>query len=276
MTDLSELFTAARDAAAVDATPFPVVPDRRTAIAVPEGYVLHEFDLDAYAAGPQRRTDTTHVRDTASFVEMVNRYADISTVIYVDHDARKAVAVFDDHSPDAARLGTNGWRQHRCQVDWRITPAWKRWTGLDRQMVDQEAFAEHIEEGLTEIAEPAGADLLEIAQSLRATKSAAWRSERRLQNGEAKLEYVEEINASAGRTGDMTIPGSFTLVLPVLEGSEPRMVKARLRFRLNGSTLRLGYLLDKPDEVVRAAVDRELDEVRSEIETDVLVVNGQP
>jgi uncharacterized protein YfdQ (DUF2303 family) len=269
-TDLSDLFDHAAAAAAAIKTPHPLNPAEIHAFVIPERYKLEQLDLERYMPTPRRPKGTTIARDTRSFVELVNRHGTDETVIYVDRAKATATAVFDDHHLDA------GWREHRCVVHWQLTDAWDRWIRFDRVMLEQSEFAAQIEEGLSEIAKPAGADLLEIAQTLHATKGVTFRSERRLQTGEVKLAYVEDLQTSAGREGDMTIPAAFTLVLPILEGANPVQIEARLRFRLVGQKLSLGYLLDKPAERLKAAVDAEVVGIRGEIDEGIPVINGCP
>lgn len=123
-------------------------------------------------------------------------------------------------------------------------------------MMTQVEFAEHIEAGLEEIIEPEAASMLELAQNFHATTDATFRSSTRLQSGEQRLQYDEEVKASAGASGDMTVPTAFLLGLAPFVGEDPYKLAARLRFRVNGGRLTLGYVLDRPDRVRRDAIEQ--------------------
>lgn len=120
-------------------------------------------------------------------------------------------------------------------------------------MLAQTAFAEHVEESLLDITAPPAADMLEIAQSFQATTKVAFESGHRLNSGQQQLTYVEETGAKAGRKGELTIPQTFELALAPFEGSATYKVSARLRYRIGDGQLRIGYFLDRPEEVLRSA-----------------------
>ncbi len=172
-----------------------------------------------------------------------------ATTIWVHPENGKVVAVLDDHPPAGA-----AWGKHRAELHLVVTDEWKFWTANDGQMLSQEAFAEHIELGLREIREPAGADMLEIAQSFYATTNAEMRSARRLQDGSVRVMYNEETEASAGARGELDIPKQFTLGVAPFLGEDAYEVVARLRYRINNGDLRLGYKLERPADVVRDAL----------------------
>jgi len=227
---------------------------------VPDGYRRETTDLVDYAAGPRRKTGSDVVIDTESIIAVLQRHANESTVVYVQPERMTAQAVLDDH----ATAGP-GWRQHRTTLRWQPTPSWLRWQAAHRKMLAQDDFAELVEDGLTEISRPAGADLLELAQSIRATTNASFRSDRRLVSGQVQLSYVEEIDARAGADGQMTIPQSITLMLAPFHGSTHREVFARLRYRVNGGKLTLGVIIDRIEEVLLEAIEDEVTKIRTTV-----------
>jgi uncharacterized protein YfdQ (DUF2303 family) len=237
-------------------------------------------DLQPYADAPRRAAGIVQLVTTDSLVTYLHRHTrpeaingsvdDQRCSLYVDLPNFTAITVLNDHSYDGP-----GWRDDRATLKWQPTPGWQRWAGVDRKMLQQDEFSELIEDGLTEIATPSGADLLELAQSIRATTSANFRSDRRLQNGRVQLTYVEEVDARAGADGQMEIPADITLVLAPFQGAEPVTVKARLRYRVTGGKLTLGIILNNPDIVLADAVDRELSLIRS-VHPHVMVVLGRP
>lgn len=224
-----------------------------------------------YDQFPSRPRVTYRPATADAFVGICKRHLDADRSTVWAHPTRgRFVAVFDDNqAPDAplehSDQPASHWREHRAVLELTHTPEWLHWTSKDGQLRDQVAFAEHIEDGLTEIASPPGADLLEMAQTFHAHTTAAFRSAQRLQSGQVQVRYDEEIEAKTGRGGDVEIPALFSIVVRPFLGSEPVLMDARLRYRLGGGKLTLGYKLDHPDLAVRKVIDR----IRTEIEAEL-------
>ena len=128
--------------------------------------------------------------------------------------------------------------------------------GKNGVLMGQEDFALHIEEGLQEIEQPHAADMLEMAQSFRLTNNASFRTAKRLSSGEQQFLYDETVEAKAGKSGQpATVPATFILLVAPFVGEEERQVVAKLRYRMSGGSFAIGYKLDRPDKVVRDALD---------------------
>ena len=97
--------------------------------------------------------------------------------------------------------------------------------------------------------------MLEMAQSFRVTNNASFRSSKRLASGEQQFMYDETVEAKAGRSGELTVPATFVLLLAPFIGEEERQVVAKLRYRMGGGSFQIGYKLFRPDKVVRDALD---------------------
>lgn len=266
-TDLAALAEWAAEHTEDVVRPWQVV-DGVVVAAVPPGWDLRSVDVDRTLPYPRRRSGTVTLITVTSLIDFLKRHADDAACCYVDPQSLRFVAVLNDHYEEA------GWRDHRAVLQLEATPAWLRWSGANRTMLDQEAFAELVEDGLAEIVTPDGADVLELAQSMHATTAAKFRSDRRLANGRVQLEYVEEVDARAGADGSMVIPSEIVLAVSPFAGSEPVEVRARLRYRLHGGKLTLGIVLNQPEQVVWTALEHEAERVSTE--TGVLVVWGQP
>lgn len=207
---------------------------------------------DQYRDQPARKTGTARVRDVDSFTTYWAKHRiDGASEIYADRDSCTLAAVLDAHSAEAA-----GWAQHRIILGLRHSEAWKTWAGYDRKMLDQEPFAEHIELNLADIREPAAATMLEIAQTMSGAVKADWQSGITLANGARRLAYIETASASAGAKGDLVIPKELLLGLPVFDGADVAdPVRALFRYRINGGKLQLGYIMDRPVDVISAAFE---------------------
>lgn len=232
------------------ARPSVLDPQKPQAFIVPEGTRVEQPDLSAWRFSPLRKTGVYRpatVEALLAYTEWQN--TETETTVWVHPTSGKVEAIFDDNGAEP------GYRQHRALLQLQPTPEWTYWTSKDGEMMNQEAFAEHIEGGLEEIATPDAADMLEIAQSFHASKEGAFRQSTRLHSGEQRLQYDETVTASAGKTGELTVPTVILLAVAPFYGEDRYKLTARLRFRLSGGKLTLGYILDRPESVKRDALE---------------------
>lgn len=215
--------------------------------------VAEVLDLERFMPEPRRVAGVYNTADVASFVDYITAFAAANvegTTIWVDQPSASIIAILNDAAPD-----TPAWRDHRAQVSLTRTPEWNLWLSHDGQLMRQEAFAEHIQEGITEITDPPGADMLEIAQSIQGKTDVDWKAASRVDNGAIGLQYAETIEAKAGRDGKLEIPDTITLGIAPYIGEEPFEVKGRIRYRVKDGALTIGYKLDRPSEVERAVLE---------------------
>lgn len=238
--------------ALASAKPNTLEPGEYHALVIPEGGKLAEVDLtERFAAHPMRKTGTVNLHTGASLATYVKEHEETdATRIYADVYTRRIVGVVDGH---AIGEGNPGWGQHRAVLEMRHTPEWKRWATKDGLLLGQVDFAEHVEESLDDIREPDGATLLELAKTFEAKTDIAFRSAVVLESGQRQLNYVQNIDARAGVTGDIVIPKELTLGLAPFEGSDQYKVTARLRYRITNGVLGIGYQLIRAEDVMRAA-----------------------
>lgn len=239
-------------------------------VVVPPGATHQVVDLERHLEAPRRQ------KGTATFItdESLSRYvreqgdADI-TALYANPELWKVVAVLNHHTDEFP-----AWGDHRAVLQLKSTTAWTRWSGSDGRLGTQTAFAELIEEGIDDVVDPPGAELLELAQSFQAHTKVEFKSQRRLDNGETQLTYSETIDARAGQQGTITIPKEFVLGIAPFEGCEPYKVVARLRYRINNGDLQIGYRLLRPEDIQRAAFDDVVE--RIEQATEITAFRGTP
>lgn len=259
---VANLATAAAD-------PHTLVDGHALGVVIPHGYKHEVIDLERYGANPGRAHGTVLTVEPDSFLTIFNRHGNEAAFLYADKDKLTVTAVFNDD-----QFQTPGWRDHRAVLALRPTLEWLHWAGASGKLMDQAAFAEHIEAGLAEIREPDAASMLELAQTFEATTKAEFKSATRLTSGQRAFSYVEAVNARAGGTGELEVPETFTLGIAPFAGAAPYRLMARLRFRLDSGALRLGYRLERPHEVMEAAFD---DVTTSLLEhTSSAVVYGTP
>lgn len=206
---------------------------------------------DDYLDTPKRKRGTVVVRDAGSFLSYWRKHSDAGSEVYADRSKLAITAVLDAHTVTGPRFG-----DHRLVLQLRYSDPFAAWLGRSGRWHNQIEFAEFIEDHRLDVREPVAAELLELAQTFQATKQASFKSSNRLKDGQRQLEYTEQINATAGGNGQLTIPDVFVLGLPVFDGDrEPYRVEARLRYRIESSGLRLAFIVDQSAEIVNSAFE---------------------
>lgn len=220
-------------------------------VLVPDGYEHVLVDTERWLPAPRRKTGSVILHTGDSFSAYVNAHKGPETALYADPRSTPAhiVAVLNGHGSGP------GFGDHRATLALRHSPAWQRWVGRDNDRGSQTTFAEHLEVGAGEIVDPPAATMLELAETFHANTKVTFTSSHVLSSDQRALEYREQTEASAGRTGSITVPKSFTLALAVFEGDVRREILARLRFSTSGGQLKIGYSLDRPDELAEEAFD---------------------
>lgn len=282
--ELSEGFSNTTSAAVLAgieiAGPQEIYAGRFFTQLVPAGARVETFDTEELeqrlAPHPRRKTGAVHVQDAASFIAYIEKHELPCTEVYADPARMKLVGVINAHEEstrDEALENKGGHGDHRVELELLQTDAWKAWTSKDKVLMDQLAFAEHLEDNAADVIDPDAATMLEIAQSLHATTSGDFKSAQRIDSGTVSFRFEETQTARAGQTGELEIPTTFKLALRPFEGAEPAEVTARFRYRV-GNPLRVSYALLDPQGIARQAFLDHVDAVRDAINPPVF--QGRP
>lgn len=264
-SDMANVIETAQEAV----EPHDLEPDQLYGVTIPAGARHEVIDLELHLPAPRRKLGDVSLNDAESFARYVTKHAeDSATELYADVTRQSIIALLNDHNVHGP-----GWGDHRATLELRQTPQWQIWTKADGAMLAQVAFAELVEDNLPDIVDPDGATLLELSQSFQARTNVRFESAKRLQGGDRQLVYTEDVTATAGAKGDITIPATFTLGISPFEVGEAYSVVARLRYRITDGRLTLGYRLDRPADVLRSAFRDVVTEVQSRTGIDVLYGN---
>lgn len=228
-------------------------------------------DLEKYKPTPRRKRGTVIVFDAASFNQVIADNSDAGNIaIYLDRNPDKpsVVAVLNGNGKAGA-----GWSDFRCEIAFRSTPQWLKWKSIDGKMLPQVTFAEFVEDNLADIAEPAGAAMLEIATYLEAVRSVNFKSGVRLSSGAIQFQHAEDIEAKVG-SGQIAIPETFTLALAPVFGLPAYRIPARFRYRIQDGKLTLGLKLQRVEDMMAQIIE----DVIAKIErgANVSVMDGLP
>ncbi|MFF7452147.1 MULTISPECIES: DUF2303 family protein [unclassified Streptomyces] len=249
--------------------PHQLEPGKYYAFNTPNGIAQVDLTGPAHTGIPPRKSGTTIVRDARSWTAYFTKHSGQASEVYSDSERLTVTAVLNAHGADEP-----SWGDHRLRLELRTTDAWKQWMQNDGQLLDQEAFAEFLEDHLPELLAPTSADMLEIAQSLQATSKVDFQSGVRLTTGQRQFQYVETTTTKAGQKGQLTVPETFVIGLIPFEGSEGYKITARLRYRITDRGLRMGYRLERPADVLRTAFGDVVNQIDGDIEQPIL--NGTP
>lgn len=261
--DLSEIPTdrgidSVIDLATAAAGPYALEEGGVYAVAVPAGAVVQviDRDLDEYQAHPRQTKGTFRLRTADSLAAYLAKHELPQTELWADLDSSRITAVIDAHQ--GADLPA-GFAQHRAVLQLVHTPAWTAWAGINGKLLPQVEFSEFIEQRTIDFVDPAGADVLELAQSFQSARSGRFESSQRLNSGETNLVWKEDVQATAGKSGNIAIPDVLELALVPYEGGAAYKVRARLRYRITNGALHLGVVLERPEDVLRDAFSSVVD-----------------
>lgn len=263
MTDTNTEAAAIADLAIQSVAPSELETGTVYAVANGDGNVTFR-DTDAYAVNPRRAKASRVVTDAASFVGYLGRHSTEATEVYADTPGSTVVAVIDSHTGADKPAG---WEGHKLTLELAKTVPWLAWAANDlganpRGWFSQETFAEFIEQRALDCVDPDSARLLEVAKSFQAKKGVDFNSAVDSGSGEVQIGYVETIGARAGAKGDIEIPKTLKLKLRPYVGGPVYHVFAQFRYRLNGGDLRLGFALERPQDILDGAFADVVTEIR--------------
>lgn len=272
-TDAAAIIEAATRAA----DPKPLDDGGRLWSIVTPGGDQHVIDvehhLENYRLNPRRKAGTFLVHDTDSFVNYLAKHTQPETEVWADVLRSRVVGVINAHEGTNAPVGGDGplagWGDHEVVFAVQHTDAWKAWTAYDGKLLSQAEFAEHIEARSIDIVKPTAADMLELAETFQANIGVNFESSQLLSTGERQFQFRETVDAKAGRKGQLSIPKQITLGLVPFEGAEAYKVTARFRYRITDGVLRLGYVLERPQDVVREAFGQVVEAISQQVEAPV-------
>lgn len=210
------------------------------------------LDLQDYAPNARRAHHTQPCASIGDMLRYLDKHGDPDQVEVEVNRTDTPYYVFA--TLDAGTREGLGRRNHVAKLSPHATQDWRDWFRNDGKKWEQCEFAEFIEEHDKNIVSPPAAAMLELAQTMSVTVNADFSSAERLQDGATQFSYRENMDAKAGKAGQLTIPQTITLVLqPFEELDRVYKMTARLRYRLSNRRLTFSYHLDRPQDVMRDA-----------------------
>lgn len=245
--ELAQLLSASRK---VDENgkPFAVVPN--TAVVQ---------DLEKFLPAPVSKNARLELGERESFTRYVGEHKTASTRLFRTDCG--FVANIDFH--EAGEGGKGSWFKHGAVFTLRCSPQWLLWKGKNNQKFTQKGFSEFLEENYPDITDPAGAAVLDVANTLEVVSTALFRSAQRLDNSTNQLHYETNHTTKAGQKGDLNVPRLFTLTIPIFYGEPAIDLQARLKYSLDDGKVTFWYELVRAQQALDASVDAMAKEIEA-------------
>jgi uncharacterized protein YfdQ (DUF2303 family) len=242
--------------------------DAQGFVVVPEGYKV-EY-IDGHRSIPAYHAGTVRLRDAKSFAAYVKDLDQgTHTRVYATLQPAAFQAVMDDHVTDEP-----GMRKWRAAFVVPHSREWIEWSKKDRQVMSQLDFATFVEDNLPDFVAPDGSTMMTMALNFEASKSGAFKSIQRLQNGDVNMQWVDETSTKSA-SGNVVMPSEFTIAVPVFENDQEKaQVTARLKYRVRDGSLSIWYELVRPHKTVESAFRQIWQNV--ETETGKTILLGSP
>lgn len=217
------------------------------------GEAVHLRTHEQYLPAPHRPRGGTHVDTVDSFISLANR----SLEAFEDEDRAQAAAFLDQ---DRRRITVvlnylTGWRDHRVSYEAEYHADFRKWLDADMVWRSQEEFANLLQDLRHTIVKPDAADVVQIARTFTATRTAHFESGVHLQSGDVQLSYVEDTTAAAGpRGGTVEVPEIITIRLaPYRDALELVEIDLEFRFKASRDGLALAVRMLRRDEILESA-----------------------
>lgn len=243
-------------------------PSKTPMVVVPDGFRVEVLD-ELMPKTPRSYSTSMLLGDVESFIRATNEWRaaprqlaagsiERTRRLYYRIDTPQFFTVFNDHDG-----GAPDWRDYEAVYKCPLSREWRAWTEASGKGKSQVEFARFIEDNLPDIVRPTAADMLELSRTLEAKQAVNFRSATRLQNGANELVYEQTIDATASK-GQLQIPDTFDIGIPVFHNGPVYKVEARFRYRIADGVLRLWFELVRPHKILEHAVTEVRDRIQKE------------
>jgi uncharacterized protein YfdQ (DUF2303 family) len=216
-------------------------------------------NMEKVLPAPTRIRTHIAVRFLESFLDYVGRFKLPSTSIFVDGDVKngvRATAIFDYPDKDAP-----AWGSHRATYRTQPSPEWERWLQVNKKDLNQQEFAEFVEDNSRFFVRPYGSEMMTIAREIELKQNVEWKGSVRLDNGDTALNYVS--TTKVGGAGEIEVPKAFLVALRPYRGGLAYEIEARLRVRLNqDQKLVIRFELLRIEDLLQTAMEEIIEKIK--------------
>lgn len=201
--------------------------------------------------------------DLDSLAEYSNIYKAENTRAFLNANAPKFRVHFDYHDPAKGRQHD----EHVAEFKPMFHPDYQKWGVVLGQAIDQEAYAEFIEDMMHTIAEPSAAVLLDAIKDFEIGTDIRFKKVLNDRTGNASIVYEQE-----DRELTTELPRNITLVLPLFLGADPVSLGAMVSYRAVGGTLKFVIKAPGMDKLERDVIEDMAEEFKSRTTIPLYVV----
>lgn len=271
VTEAAVLKSAHQDGNPLDA--FEAGLKSQTPLEVYPGVFIHHKDLcktdlrpqfmeeeKASKPGPINPAGTLTMLTPESFGLAIMDHRDDRTKVFADNEKSEIVAIFDfleigGRAKAETDSRANGWGQLRAVIGFTESRKLKEWKRT-LEWMSQLEFANFIEDHLEDVLTPSGQDLMTIVTDLEASSSGGFKGKVNLDNGSVRLSYQDEVETT------VEVPRNLTLGIPLFEHGDRYRLGARLRFVIQGGSVKFKLLFTN----LQDAKEQEFERIVQEIE----------
>lgn len=230
---------------------------------------------------PKLVTQHVKLQTVESLITYVNRFKNFDSALFADIDENTIQAIIDYHKMPGANGGDP---EHSTDHDAHATltkhlatlvlpfsQEWSTWSDADESLMSHRDFASFLEENQIDITNPPGGDLLELCRDLQVINNVNFSSS--VRSGDYNtISFNKESDAMS--KGEVQLPLSITLSIPVYFGEPPVPVTAFMRRKIDDGRLLLGYKLSRAENIRQNEFHRIVGMVGGKVELTTLY--GKP
>lgn len=258
--------------------------------------------LSQFRANPRRRKGQSSHVTLASLIAFTKRFKDADSVLFANgsRTSPQLLTVFDYNEAvsgesDLGIIAKPRFGEHRAVYTFPLSDEWSAWMGGNGKHMDQQEFAEFLENRILDILPPLtefdegteaieemmtslGGTMATAAQLMELSRGLAVHVDERVKNtvnlstGEVEVQYAAADNGTDG--APLKVPSMFLIGIPVFRLGAIYRIPVRLRYRARGGAIAWFYELYRTDRVFENAYD-EACHLAAE-ETGLPIFNGTP
>lgn len=250
----------------------PVITEAGHYAVIPADSKIESLERFQYANAPRHKKADVVLGDAQSFIAYYKLFFSETSRVFADPEKGTFAAALDYHGVGEAPASHC---LHNATFTLRNSEQWNIWKAANGVQMTQATFSEFIESNARDIFSPSSAVMLECSRDLRAKEEVSFSSAVRLDNGQVQLKYDTTIRGTVGQ-GDLEVPTSFGIRIPIYYAEAPVELTALLRYRINrdGGKLVFWYDLQRFKTVLEDAFKTTVAEIAAALSTEVLT--GRP
>jgi len=203
-----EALTVDQELRTLDGMPFLILPDH-----------YKTQTLEHLLPAPRAHKASVSCQRVTSFIEMVKVFQTEATRGFIeqrevssDMSFARFTAVIDARQPKAP-----SWQRHRYEFSPSPSKRLMTWVNASNVGMNARNYALFIERHRRDVVTPESSDLLGIIRSIRGKANVEFSEEIDEHTGAGSHAYAESITLHGGKDGDLEIPGSFEIGVPIYE-----------------------------------------------------------